>query len=179
MRRAARILFHLAAGVSGVLFLLAIGLWTGSYFVAPEFGGGVGSVSWEGAISRGEIAVVRTSPDASVEPSAKWFQLMDPPPDLLANAARVFPGRQISGFGFLFASRRLPNAVQTVALFPMPVVPALLAPLPLAHVLLIRRRRRRGRRLAAGLCVACGYDLRASPDRCPECGAIPPAVNPL
>jgi hypothetical protein len=42
----------------------------------------------------------------------------------------------------------------------------------LPSIWLVRRLRRRKR---AGFCPICNYDLRASPERCPECGAASPA----
>jgi hypothetical protein len=49
--------------------------------------------------------------------------------------------------------------------------------LPLAWV---RLSVRRWRRRKTGRCSSCGYDIRATPDRCPECGAVPrePPHNP-
>jgi len=44
--------------------------------------------------------------------------------------------------------------------------------MPPSTSVLRRLRRRRSHRLKHGLCLRCGYDLHASPDRCPECGTV-------
>jgi hypothetical protein len=40
-------------------------------------------------------------------------------------------------------------------------------------VVVIKRVRREARLERANKCIVCGYDLRATPDRCPECGTVP------
>jgi hypothetical protein len=50
----------------------------------------------------------------------------------------------------------------------------LFAILPTIRLRSILRTRRRHR---VGLCEHCGYDLRATPDRCPECGHVA-SLNP-
>ena len=57
------------------------------------------------------------------------------------------------------------------ALVPLwcPALLTALAPAVAAQRWLTRRRR-----VARRQCPACGYDLRHSPDRCPECGWTPP-----
>lgn len=78
-------------------------------------------------------------------------------------------GRESDFLGFNWI-RHVPSATDWAytMILPLWLPIALFAAMPLARgvrwVVAVRRKRRHG------LCPGCGYDLRASPERCPECG---------
>jgi hypothetical protein len=55
------------------------------------------------------------------------------------------------------------------------VLPALVFAIP--AFLLLSNRRKAKLRIACGLCAHCGYDIRATPNRCPECGHATDAIG--
>ncbi len=93
------------------------------------------------------------------------------------DAAMVFPQQgfehwDVLGFGWQRQMLLFPNGVRQYH-FKL-ILPGyalmLLSSIPV--LLWVRKRVRTTRRLQAGLCPACGFDLRATPERCPECGKI-------
>ena len=104
----------------------------------------------------------------AIEPRRSWrWERPDPTRPLAWRSWRTYPRR----LGFALSCRVSPGAAQWpsaewTAAVPMWALSAATAALP-AGRLISRLRRQRQR---PGFCGRCGYDLRATPDKCPECG---------
>lgn len=72
--------------------------------------------------------------------------------------------------GIHVATARTPRSSQYDMTIPYWLVIAASAFLPVTHAIRLRRDQISRYRSSQGLCLACGYDLRESRERCPECG---------
>jgi hypothetical protein len=88
-------------------------------------------------------------------------------------AERSIPrGWQFLGFGIQTTRLEDTNALDVIS-----VAVPFWAPFTVMAAIAVRLHYRRGARLrAVGRCVNCGYDLRATPTRCPECGIKQPPI---
>ncbi|HEX4793604.1 MAG TPA: hypothetical protein VH370_07430 [Humisphaera sp.] len=89
---------------------------------------------------------------------------------------RALRPRGLFGFEFYQGQVRhyvlLPSSRFWGVTMPLWFIAAMFGVLPAIQWGRIHRARIARRRASAGLCAACGYDLRASSGRCPECGLL-------
>jgi len=149
-------LFTLAAGASLTLCLAAAGLWARSHW--RQDGIDVFRLlTWWQIQSNSGVVLIHSNTWPEDGPSGTSLEYCsDVAGGITAPPAFSF-GRGADG----------PRAWRDVRIRHWLLV-AGMGVLPIAW---IARHRGRPR---IGHCPACGYDLRATPDRCPECGAVPP-----
>ena len=161
-----------------LLFLAVCGLWTYSYWHADGICWINGKTTYGLIAFDGRLWLIRSVYEPSHEPFAQGWAHVSMPPgyfrELQQLIRRNLSGRSCSGAGFWLAVGTVANDEYVNFLIPC-WLPALLSFLWPAHRTWLLWRQCHRRR--CGLCPTCSYDLRASKDKCPECGTPIPTTS--
>jgi hypothetical protein len=170
-----RKLFNLATTISLVLCMGTVALWVSSFLAWPRLDyskrdtrHGV-FTGWVVSSSIGRVGVYRTRSwqklDGEDRATWNWYAVPQNPLPLRERLGLVGPSFEFRNkpFGGATAihywSLNVPYWVLLLALVVLPIF------------WMVQCRRMTLRR-AQFRCLCCGYDLRATPDRCPECGRL-------
>ena len=176
--RMKRHLSNFLTGLSLLLCAAVVVLWLRSYWVSDAVLFANASAEHGMQSMSGTWALAQTNA-SHTRPTLRWDRF---------DAGGISPwesGSPLSlpnrlGFGYRSTvmptgKLRLPDAtdvvVPAVLVTRMVLIPLWLPAVLLALLPAARLYRRVRPRYGSGQCRACGYDLRASPDKCPECGA--------
>jgi len=178
MKRLLRWMFNFAAAVSALLLVATCVLWVRSYW-----DGDVGREEWEEVTPTRRMCVFS-------EPGRFGGEIETAETGTRFGGKSVLVhhrpwdrgwGRTCVGVNFIRTTWGVITPIGNGEFFTVTwaIVPYRVLALPflvfggvwLAFAAL--RRHAVTRRSAAMRCPVCGYDLRATPDRCPECGTIP------
>ena len=169
MRRLAPLLLNAAAVIFILLSLATAILWLRSYKTADAWGWSAGKIAHQCGLASGRLRLGKTIlgdeggtwGDSSFIHTT-YSAAIDPP-------SRRFPAT-LRNLGFAREHHvEGHNSESSMIMIPLWLVFLIFCGVFttcrwLSTKLLHQQRRR------TGLCAACGYDIRATPDRCPECG---------
>src|SRR6267142_948072 len=174
MKRLLRWIFSMVALISVLLGLVVAAIWVRSYWVGDTWlwydPPPAGVCSNHLRLGHGYVQYVwwDVSRYSGLNRIAGYYR--DDPANLDRLDGQI--GKTHLAFPGLRYDRQPPEWIIAQLHLAWPVV--LTAIPPVLWIVATRRRRRRAR---LGLCPVCGYDLRASPGRCPECGTLSPPGN--
>lgn len=184
-----RRLFTLASALSLLLFMAVVGLWVRSYWVSENVAWnhrgtivGVDRMETEIDLSTGRgglsFVLFRSRNDPADNSDIKAFYYLRYTKNFYGGEGRTarsmwnrlgfFAGTESESFP-LMGVRAQTDWWVTFPFWTLAVAAVLLPSLVAMKLLrLLRNQPERGCR-----CRRCGYDLRGTPNRCPECGTVP------
>lgn len=183
-----RCLLTILAWLSLLLCLTLAGLWARSYWhedpwrLWMDSNSGWFLVSSSGRITFARQEVIPTNPPSYASADCSIYRTLSvkslrTSQITATGASLTVPPRPGRGFaGFEYADWGNSGIASPPLGFRFRAVTAphwfwiLLTGIPPA--IWFHHRRRHALRLRRGLCLTCGYDLRASKERCPECGTL-------
>ena len=172
-----RRLLNLLTALSLLLSVAVAALWVRSYVVSDivlhgrtfAHADSSGSKDWTARSNCGRMTVQYTSFTGVAGHPFRNRWLWDWAPYPPEPGADAYSPLERLGISWTWERYSPQDALlQRSVTLPLWLLTALSATIPA-----IRLVRRMWRTHAAGLCPTCGYDLRASPNKCPECGSEP------